>query len=168
MDKIEDLLKQQFHERVVEESMARICQCLDTLNHEEIWYKHNQNTNSIGNLVLHLCGNVKQYIISGLGRMPDTRDRDNEFLAVHSYSAEELKERIVAVLTEADRVVSNLQNQQFIKKVTIQGFKHNYVSTIVHVIEHLSYHVGQITFYTKYIKDIDTGYYSGLDLNITE
>ncbi len=168
MDKIQDLLKQQFHERVVEESLPRIFQCLDILSHKEIWYKHNANTNSIGNLVLHLCGNVKQYIISGIGGQADTRERDIEFQDVHTYNAQDLKEKISGVLLEADAIVSKMPEELFVQKKSIQGFDHNYVSILVHVIEHLSYHVGQITFYTKYVKDVDTGYYSGLDLNITQ
>lgn len=168
MDKIQDLLKQQFHERVVEESLPRICQCLDILSHAEIWYKHNPNTNSIGNLVLHLCGNVRQYIISGIGGQADTRERDIEFQDIHNDNAHELKEKISAVLLEANTIVSKIPNEHFVQKKTIQGFDHNYVSILVHVIEHLSYHVGQLTFYTKYVKDVDTGYYSGLDLNITQ
>jgi len=163
-----EIVKSEFHLRVIEESLARIEQCLDTLSQEEIWYKHNANTNSIGNLVLHLEGNIRQYIISGVGGTADIRVRDKEFQSGYSLSSEELVTKLTTTLYDANETVSKISLEELTEEVTIQGFPHTRLSAILHVIEHLSYHVGQITFYTKYVKDVDTAYYGGLDLNVTD
>jgi len=165
-DKVLEIVKKEFHQRIIEESLVRIEQCLAELSQEEIWYKHNPNTNSIGNLVLHLEGNIRQYIISGVGGAADTRERNKEFLDGYSYNKNYLVDKLGSTLRAADTAVQELSYDRLSEEVTIQGFPHTRLSAIIHVVEHLSYHVGQITYYTKYIKDIDTAYYGGLDLNV--
>jgi len=125
------------------------------------------NTNSIGNLILHLEGNIRQYIISGLGGYPDARNRSQEFDSREQLSATELSSQLSYTLKKADMVVRQINQDRLTTEYIIQGFPHTCLSAIIHVIEHLSYHVGQITYYTKYIKDIDTAYYGGLDLDVT-
>ena len=166
MDKVLNIIKSEFQQRVIEESLSRIIQCLNTLNHEEIWHSTNSNTNAIGNLVLHLEGNIRQYIISGVGGKADTRKRSSEFEKTHSHTLEQLSIHITQTLTQANATVQNLTYNQLSEEVTIQGFPHTRLSALIHVIEHLSYHVGQITYYTKLVKDVDTGYYGGQDLDV--
>lgn len=161
------IIKEEFERRVISEGLTRIRRCIDLLDEERLWYKHNNNTNSAGNIVLHLCGNVRQYIISGIGGQPDERKRDKEFLLSSRTSKAALVERISDVLIESNRVVSSLSKEDMTTNKLVQGFEETVLSIIIHVIEHLSYHVGQITYYTKYVNDIDTGYYEGQDLNIT-
>ena len=167
MDKtVIEIIKKEFHLRVIEESLSRIEQCLQALSQEELWYKHNDNTNPIGNLILHLEGNIRQYIISGVGGEKDVRVRAKEFEEGYSFTSSELVAHIKPTLTKANEVVQQLGFEQLHEEVTIQSFQHTRLSAIIHVIEHLSYHVGQITFYTKYVKDMDTAYYGGLDLDV--
>ncbi len=161
-----EIIKKEFHLRVIEESLSRIDQCLQALSQEELWYKHNDNTNPIGNLVLHLDGNIRQYIISGVGGERDVRVRAKEFEQGYNYNAAELIGQLRLTLLKANELVQQLASEQLHEEVTIQGFQHTRLSAIIHVIEHLSYHVGQITFYTKYVKDVDTAYYGGLDLDV--
>jgi len=160
------IIKAQFNQHVVEESLERIVKCINLLTTEEVWYVHNANTNSIGNLILHLSGNVRQYIISGIGEQADIRERSLEFSANEKLSHEDLILQIQQTLVEANDVIQHLDYNSLSKKIIVQGFDHTILSSIIHVIEHLSYHVGQITYYTKYIKDIDTAYYGGLDLDV--
>jgi uncharacterized damage-inducible protein DinB len=166
-DAIIDIIKREFHLRVIEESLARITQCVGLLTPEQLWYKHNRNTNSIGNLVLHLEGNIRQYIVSGVGGENDVRQRSKEFLDGYDYLGSEILDKLTATLQAANAVVQAISEEQLTETVTIQGFPHTRLSAILHVIEHLSYHVGQITFYTKYVNDVDTAYYGGLDLDVT-
>jgi len=166
-DTIIDIIKREFHLRVIEESLARITQCVGLLTPEQLWYKHNRNTNSIGNLVLHLEGNIRQYIVSGVGGENDVRQRSKEFLDGYDYLGSEILDKLTATLQAANAVVQAISEEQLTETVTIQGFPHTRLSAILHVIEHLSYHVGQITFYTKYVNDVDTAYYGGLDLDVT-
>ena len=90
MDKVLDIIKNEFQLRVIDESLSRIIQCLNILSHKEIWHSANSNTNAIGNLVLHLEGNIRQYIISGVGGAKDTRKRSLEFEKTHSHTLTQL------------------------------------------------------------------------------
>lgn len=164
---METLIKKEFERRLIEEGLSRIIVCLDILSEDEIWHKQNGNTNSVGNLVLHLCGNVKQYIQAGIDLQKDTRVRDEEFMLSSRVSKNVLKTNIENTVKGANLVVQNLTKDTFLEKRKVQGFDENVTSIIIHVIEHFSYHVGQITFYTKYVKNTDTAYYGGLDLNVT-
>jgi len=166
-DKLIEIIKAEYHQRVITESLSRILSCLALLSYEEIWHRQNKNTNAVGNLILHLSGNITQYIISGVGGTKDVRVRDEEFSTKRTEAKDELVKIITDTLNTSNQVVQDLHVSQFTEQVVIQGFQHTRLSAIVHVIEHLSYHVGQITFYTKYIKDIDTAYYGGLDLDVT-
>ena len=166
-DTVHDIIKSEFQLRVVDESLQRILQCLDTLSHEQLWHRANPNTNPVGNLVLHLCGNIRQYILSGVGGAEDTRQRPEEFADGHDHTKEDLAERITQTLHDANAVVLGLAYEQLTQTVNIQGFSHTRLSAILHVVEHLSYHVGQITYYTKLSCDVDTAYYGGMDLDVT-
>ncbi len=166
-NKLIDIIKSEYNLRVIEESLSRINQCLNALTEDEIWHRENQNTNSAGNLVLHLCGNIRQYIVSGVGGAADIRVRHVEFDTSRKESKSALINILNQTLSESNTVVQSLSPDKFGDSVTIQGFNHTRLSAIIHVIEHLSYHTGQITYYTKYIKDFDTAYYGGLDLDVT-
>ena len=163
---ISQIIKDQFTKYVITESLARIEKCLAHLSLEELWHKQNENTNAIGNLILHLEGNMRQYIVAGVGGQEDTRNRPVEFSQTERWPASKLVEHIAKTLMQADKVVQNLSENDLERKVIIQGFEHTVLSAIIHVIEHLSYHVGQITYYTKFVKDIDTAYYGGQDLDV--
>lgn len=146
-------------------NLPRIEKCLDEISEEEVWKRPNSSSNSIGNLVLHLCGNMTQYIISGLGGEEDNRKRDEEFAAFGGNTKSELKDRIRVVINRSVAVMQNLREVELLKNRILQGHQMSGISAIIHVTEHLSYHTGQIVFYTKMLKDIDTGFYNGHDLN---
>jgi len=164
-DQIKDLLIEDVKRRLIVESTPRIHKCLDSLSLAEIWHKQNEHTNSVGNLVLHLCGNVRQYILSGIDGQEDIRERDLEFSESGPIEKQFLKDKLDKLMIDVDQALDRITTADLIREVGVQGFKENVTSILVHVTEHFSYHVGQITYYTKYIKDMDTGYYAGLDLN---
>lgn len=146
-------------------NLPRIEKCLDELSDEEIWKRPNNSSNSIGNLALHLCGNITQWVISGLGNEPDNRNRDSEFQAKGGFKKDELKEKISSVINKAISIIKNLDETQLTDSKSVQGDNHSGIAIIIHVTEHLSYHTGQITFWTKCLKDKDMGYYAGMNLN---
>jgi len=158
-----ELLKE-FRRRVGEESMPRIKTCLSLLSEEEIWYRPNKNTNSVGNLVLHLCGNARQWILSGLGGQADHRDRDAEFVQEGGIRRDELEQQLDILIEELDAVIKQLTPADLLPRRPVQIYEENGVAILVHVIEHFSYHVGQITYLTKALKDVDTQYYGNLPL----
>lgn len=163
-----DILKSEFERRLKEESLARIRQCVEALTVEELWKRPNENLVSVGNLVLHLSGNIRQYISSGIGGAKDNRNRNKEFETQSPISKDELLTLIGETIEEAVRTVAKISDHELNQEIKVQGFEETCLSVIIHVIEHCSYHVGQITYYTKLTKNIDTAYYGGLDLNITE
>ena len=153
------------HRRLVGESIPRIRKCLDQLSVEEIWYRPNENSNSVGNLVLHLCGNVRQWLIAGLGDQPDIRERQKEFDERGPLPTEKLLLELDLLEKEIEDLLASLTAEKLAGDYIVQGFQENGVSILVHVVEHFSYHVGQITYFTKARLDIDMGYYAGLELN---
>jgi uncharacterized damage-inducible protein DinB len=159
-----EFLRESVHR--IELNYPRISKCLDLLNEDEVWKSPNTSSNSVGNLVLHLCGNITQYIISGLGGEKDERDREFEFSANGSHSKNELDEKIRTVTARAVLITANLTAEDLLKLRILQGNSISGLAAVIHVTEHYSYHTGQIVLLTKLMKDADMGFYSGLDLSL--
>jgi uncharacterized damage-inducible protein DinB len=151
--------------RLYTESMPRIRQCLGELTVEEIWARPNGHTNSVGNLVLHLAGNVRQWIVTGLGGSADLRERQAEFDTPGPMPTAELLGRLEKALSDASRVLDGLDPASLLMPRRVQGFTESGLSILVHVVEHFSYHTGQIAYIVKARKDVDLGFYRGQNLN---
>jgi uncharacterized damage-inducible protein DinB len=147
-----------------QESLPRLKKCLSELSEEEIWYRPNSETVSAGNLVLHLCGNVRQWIVSTLGRTADNRKRQTEFDEWGPIPTSELLERLESTLAEAESVIDKLEHEALTGIHRVQGMEETGVAILIHVVEHFSYHTGQISYITKSNRGIDLGYYRGVDL----
>lgn len=154
--------------RRLREGQERIRFCVQSLSDDQLWHRPNTHVVSVGNLVLHLCGNVGQWVNSTLGNRPDERRRDDEFNATGPMDKRELRERLDATLAYAYDVIGGLGTADLERTWKVQGFTETGVAIVLHVVEHFSYHTGQITLHTKLLLDIDTGYYAGQDLNRTE
>lgn len=142
---------------LAKESLPRIKQCLGELSEEEVWERPNDELTSVGNLVLHLCGNVRQWIISALGGAEDVRDRDAEFSDRGPISKADLVARLENTVSEACEVLDAADVTELVDERTVQGYRVTNINILVHVTEHFSYHTGQITWYTKLRKNIDLG-----------
>ncbi len=151
--------------RLLEESLPRIRTCLSQLNVDEIWRRPNEQTVSAGNLVLHLAGNVRQYIIATLGGAEDVRERQKEFDEPGPLPTPELLARLEATMAEAARILDRLDSSTLLRSHRVQGFVETGLSILVHVVEHFSYHTGQIAYIVKSRKNVDLGFYRGRDLN---
>ncbi|MHA2092607.1 MAG: DinB family protein, partial [Candidatus Kariarchaeaceae archaeon] len=132
-----------------------------------IWLKPNKNTPSVGNLILHLEGNVHQWINATLGNDKDIRNRDSEFNEASQPTKSELFNRLSTVLHQVESTLKNLDKDDLLQIYKVQAYEETGLHILIHVVEHFSYHVGQITHFVKVKKDIDTGYFSGLNLNQT-
>ena len=150
--------------RHLEEGRKRIHRCAGLLGEEGLWHRPNAQVVSPGNLVLHLCGNVGQWIISTLGKRPDHRQRQQEFDEPGPIPTPELLAKLDGTISEAVAVLENLNAADLEAIWDVQIYKETGVAIVVHVVEHFSYHVGQITLHTKLFQGVDTGYYSGQDL----
>jgi uncharacterized damage-inducible protein DinB len=158
-------LIQESRRRLFDESLPRIRSCLAQLTVDEIWARPNEQTVSAGNLVLHLSGNVRQYVIATLGGVPDVRERQAEFDAPGPMATPDLLGRLEKTMAEASGVIDRLDPAALLKTYRVQGFVESGLSILVHVVEHFSYHTGQIVYIVKSRKNIDLGFYRGKDLN---
>jgi uncharacterized damage-inducible protein DinB len=134
---------------LAKQSLPRIVKCLQQLSEEEIWWRPNSASNSAGNLVLHLCGNVRQWIISGLGGEEDKRERDREFAEQRPIPRQVLATRLRRTVRDACRVLERLSEDSLSRKYEIQGFHVTGLDAAFHVTEHFGYHTGQIIYITK-------------------
>ncbi|MEL6627208.1 MAG: DinB family protein [Bacteroidota bacterium] len=160
-----NLLIQETQRRLFEESVPRIKKCLAMISEEEVWLNLNEATNSIGNLILHLNGNVRQWILSGLVGQPDTRKRQEEFDAQPgSLAKTDLIHMLDQLEAEVQEALQNVSPDDLLRKRSVQVFEESGLSILVHVVEHFSYHVGQITYIVKSIKNEETHYYGGQNL----
>jgi uncharacterized damage-inducible protein DinB len=138
---------------IVNDYHPKIQQCLEQLTDEQIWWRPNPSSNSIGNLVLHLCGNVRQWIISGLGNAADLRVRDTEFAQTEIIPREALVDLLNQTLAEVKEVLENLPAGVLLDQRKIQGRDVQVLEAVYHVIEHFSMHTGQIITLTKLLKE---------------
>ena len=146
----------------LEELCGRIETCLAKLSAEQIWTRGGENQNAAGNLVLHLMGNVRQWILSGVGGNPDDRVRDREFAARGGAGPQELAAGLRATVEQACAVVRSLPHSRLTDRRTIQGHDVSVLQAIYHVVEHFSGHAGQIILITKAFTGEDLGFYSYL------
>lgn len=149
---------------LLEESWPRLRKAVPKLDVDQLWHRENDHTNSVGNLLLHLSGNVRQWIVSGLGGVPDDRQRSLEFAKVQRIPGEELLKRLESTLQEAAEVLDRLEPDRLLEPRRIQGYDVTGLRAVLHVVEHFSYHVGQITHIVKAHTNEDLGYYEGQDL----
>lgn len=127
----------------------KITMALHAMPHERVWWRANESSNSAGNLVLHLAGNVRQWIVSGVGGAEDTRHRDAEFAARDGIDVESLISQLRAACADVDTVLAGLTTEQLGESRHIQGRDTSVFSAIYHVVEHFSGHTGQIILLAK-------------------
>ena len=155
--KLANLCLRQWRLRLEERYLPRIIGCLDQLSAEEIWWRPNEASNSIGNLVLHLCGNMRQWITSGLGGAEDVRERDKEF-AERGIAPQALREKLQRTVREACDVLARLRPAELTRRRTIQHYDVTGYEAAAQVIEHIAYHAGQIIYVTKLKRAKDLGF----------
>ena len=127
----------------------RIVRCLQLLSEKDIWWRPNDVSNAAGNIVLHLCGNVRQWILSGLGGAPDHRERDKEFSEQGPLPRHALISQLKSTVKEACQTISGASAKTLSREFEIQGFRVSGLVAIAHVCEHFAYHTGQIIYLTK-------------------
>ncbi len=133
--------------------------CLSRLTVAQIWERHGVHENAVGNLVLHLCGNMRQWVISGVGGAVDVRNRDAEFSADGGMSTSELMGRFAGTVAEAREVITALSVERLTERITPQGRDVSVLEAIYQVVGHVQQHVGQIILLTKQM--------TGTDLDLT-
>jgi uncharacterized damage-inducible protein DinB len=144
--------------RLREDYRVKIGGALAALSDEQVWWRPNEASNSAGNLLLHLAGNVRQWVVAGVGGEPDRRDRPREFAERAPLGRAELLARLDAALSDADAALARLEEEvaeaasdsPLQRVLLIQGFPQTALDAVFHAVEHFSYHTGQIVCLAKW------------------
>jgi uncharacterized damage-inducible protein DinB len=139
--------------------LPKIERCLERLTDEQAWRRPHENSNSIANLLLHLEGNARQWILCGVGGARDARVRQAEFDARSGAPRSALVERLRATLAEVDTTLAGLDPRTLLERRSIQGYDVTVLGAVFHVVEHFSTHAGQIILLTKALTGSDLAFY---------
>lgn len=162
-------LATEFREQAIyrmDESTRMLRTALGELSENDLWERPNAASNSVGNIILHLCGNIRQYAISALGGSEDVRERDAEFAARGGFDKAALLQKLLTTVEQANATIARADAENLLRERSVQGFRLSGMGIVLHVVEHYSYHTGQIAFWTKLLRDKDLGFYAGMDLNV--
>ena len=135
--------------RLMNQYWPRVERCVTELNEEEIWWRQHETNNSVGNLLLHLTGNLRQFILSGVGGAADMRDKQEEFAQRKKIPTAELLRSLKEALASTDRVLSGLSATRLLDHTTVQGTDRHIVEVLSVVVEHFALHCGQIIYIAK-------------------
>ena len=150
---------QKARDLLTEEYLPKIERCVEQLTDEQVWWRPGEQSNSIGNLLLHLSGNARQWIVSGLGGATDERRRQTEFDERRIIDRDELLGILRTTLADVDTVLANFDPSHLLDSYPIQGSKSTALQAIFHVTEHFSMHTGQIILLTKMLTKTDLAFY---------
>ena len=142
-----------------EDYLPKIERCLERLTDEQVWWRASERSNSVGNLLLHLEGNLRQWVGGGVGGAPDARARDREFAERSLLPRGELLAALRAAVEEADAALARLDPASLVETRRVQGLDVTLLSAVFHAVEHFSMHTGQIILLTKMLADDDLAFY---------
>jgi uncharacterized damage-inducible protein DinB len=150
-------------EKLMGQFWPRLQEIVGGLSDEQLWWRPNEASNSVGNLLLHLEGNARQWILSGVAGEPDRRVRALEFSRREPLPRSELLGRLGETLRRCDEVLARLDEKELERRRTIQGHEVSGLEAVYHVVEHFSTHFGQIAYVAKMLNGADLGFYRHLD-----
>ncbi len=150
-------------DKLVNQYWPRLRNCVEPLTDEQIWWRPNAASNSIGNLMLHLNGNVRQWLVDSFNQAEDKRDRPAEFAATGNMTGSALLEKLGSTIGEGAMVLDRLTEAELIAPYEIQGYHVHGLDAVYQVVEHFGLHYGQIAYITKMITDKDLGFYKELN-----
>jgi uncharacterized damage-inducible protein DinB len=141
----------------------RLRTSVESLSDEQVWWRPNNASNSIGNLILHLNGNVRQWLVASFSKQQDLRDRPTEFAAEGGLTASQLLEKLAATINESAQVLARLTEADLIAPYEIQGYHVTGLEAVYQVVEHFGLHYGQIAYIAKSLTSRDLGFYPELN-----
>jgi hypothetical protein len=123
--------------------------CLGQLGDAQVWWRPHPALNSIANIVLHLCGNLRQWIVAGVGGAPDVRNRPQEFAEREPLARDELLRRLAEAVAEADDALARVGDQELLEPRRVQGFDLTVLSAVFDSLSHLAGHTQEIVYVTR-------------------
>jgi uncharacterized damage-inducible protein DinB len=145
----------EFSDRKLVEMTKKLATCVERLSEEQVWARGGAHENAMGNLMLHLCGNMRQWIMSGVGGSADVRTRDEEFSADCTMTKAELLRMFTETVTEARGVIASLPHERLTETIHPQGRETSVLGAIYQVVGHVQEHVGQVILLTKQMVGTD-------------
>jgi hypothetical protein len=149
--------------KLLDQFWPRLRACVEPLTHDQLWWRPNPASNSIGNLVLHLNGNVRQWLVASFNCEQDLRDRPAEFAERDQPPASALLGLHSATMSEAAEVLARLTEADLRAPYEIQGYHVHGLDAVYQVVEHYGLHLGQIIYITKSLSGQDLGFYRELN-----
>ncbi|HEX7798085.1 MAG TPA: DinB family protein [Vicinamibacterales bacterium] len=146
---LDRLFVERARDYLANEYPAKLRITVNALPPDKLWWRPNQDSNSVGNLLLHLNGNLRQWIVEGVGGEAYARHRAEEFAAREGRPASELLADLERTLADIDRILSGLSAERLAERCAIQGRDLTVLDAIFHVTEHFAYHLGQIILVAK-------------------
>jgi uncharacterized damage-inducible protein DinB len=137
--------------------LPKVQRCFELLSDADLWWRPNASSNAVGNMLLHASGNLRQWIIGGVGGNVVERDRDAEFRATEGAGKAELIALVESTVTEVDRVLADLPEAGLLDVIEVQGFRVTRLHAVYHSVEHFGYHLGQVAYVTKLRTGKDLG-----------
>lgn len=138
----------------IERDGEQCIRCAGMLTEAEAWWRANENCNSVANLLLHLTGNIRQWILGGVAGEAIRRDRPAEFAARGPSPVEPIVAAFRETITRAAGVIRGLDEARLAESRRIQSYDVSVMLAVYHVVEHLSGHTGQIVHITTTIRNI--------------
>lgn len=163
IDDAGDLFLQFSRNKLLEQYWPRLRKAVEPLTLEQIWWRPNPASNSIGNLILHLNGNVWQWIVASFNGLEDQRNRPAEFSATGDLPAADLLARLGETMEEVAKVLARLTPEDLLATYHIQGYTVTGLAAVYQVVEHFGLHYGQIAYITKMLRNADLGFYRELN-----
>jgi hypothetical protein len=149
--------------RLLTQHWPRLKACVEPMTMEQVWWRPNEASNSVGNIVLHLNGNLTQWLVASFNQMEDKRDRPAEFAAQGGLTAAEVLGRLGATMTVVEKVLNRLTAEELLAPYEIQGYKVRGIDAVYQAIEHFGLHYGQIAYIAKSLSGNDLGFYRELN-----
>lgn len=145
--------------QLVDDYLPKLRRAVSALPEGDLWWRPNDASNSAGNLLLHLEGNLRQWVVTGVGGEPDTRRRQEEFETAEGPNPELLLDRLEVAIRDAARVLSDLTADRMLEHVRIQERDVTVLEAVYHAVEHFGMHTGQIILLAKLRAGRDLGFY---------
>lgn len=147
---------------LIERHWPHLRECVCSLTEEQVWWRPNDSSNSVGNLLLHLNGNIGQWIVAAFNRTEDARNRPSEFSERGPTPVTGLLARLASTVEEAGAILTRLTEDDLVAKYEIQGYTVTGLYAVFHAIEHFAMHYGQIAYITKELQNRDLGFWRAL------
>jgi hypothetical protein len=162
-DDLATLFLKASRDKLVGQYWPRMQKAVEPLTEDQIWWRPNEASNSIGNLMLHLSGNVQQWIVAAFGHLEDTRNRPQEFGERAHLPKGQLIARLGSTIERADAALARLTEADLRATYTIQKYTVSGLFAVYQAVEHFALHYGQVLYIVKSVTAEDLGFYRELN-----